>query len=219
MAEESQKFKITPEQFRATWEEAFRQVFNLPENVPEAQYEDWPVFPDPIFREGYELAFLDTDLMLLNSDLFEKLQQFLRDIGETEFAMLLTEGGLYCYSFPVNVDWDVFYNAEDQMQSVLSTSFNYFLTGQTGRWGMYYVMESDMYIAGYADEEVLSALQANFGIEGRNVEFAEKLGSDLGRLEKLVEKGYLPELTLRQGRRFRELAEQIRAEDRTSEGD
>jgi hypothetical protein len=179
--------------------------------------------PDPIFREGYKLAFLDTDLMLLNSDLFAKLQQFLRDIGETEFVILLTpyrnRGDLNNYCFPVDIDWETF--RDEPMGGTLSTilpSFPQFITGQTRLWGMYYVMESDMYIAGYADEEVLSALQANFGIEGCNVEFAEKLGSDLGRLEKLVEKGYLPELTLRQGRRFRELAEQIRAEDHASEG-
>jgi hypothetical protein len=224
MAEESQKFEIAPEQFRATWEEAFRQVFNLPENVPESQYENWPVFPDPIFRDGYKLAFLDTDLMLLNSDLFAKLQQFLLEIGETEFAILLTpyrnRGNLNNYRFPVDIDWETF--RDDPMDGTLYSilpSFPQFITGQTGQWGIYYVMESDVYIAGYADKEVLSALQANFGIEGRNVELAEKLGSDLGRLEKLAEKGYLPELTVRQGRRFRELAEQIRAEDHPSEGD
>jgi len=225
MTDKNRGSEVTPEDFREDWERAFRHVFHLPNDVPDSEHEDWPLFPDHIFREEYELAFLDTDSLLLISTWFDKLQQFLRDLGETEFAILLTpyaeNKGLICHSFPVGVDWDTFQSvpvnaaSSEVSLSTVSTSFRYFVVGRTGRWGMYYVMQWDAVIVGYADATVLEALQSAFDINGRNLELAEEIGEFIERANK----SHYDELSIRQAHRFGEIAEQIRAKDHTPEGD
>jgi hypothetical protein len=224
MPEKSRGSEVTPEEFRGEWEQPFRRVFQLPDAVPDSKHEDWPLFPDQIFWQEYELAFLDTDLLLLSSTWFDKLQQFLRDVGETEFAILLTpypgNSGLICHSFPVGVDWDTFQSvpvniaSSDVSLSTVSTSFMYFIVGRTGRWGMYFVMQWDALIVGYVDTAILEALQSAFDIDGRNVELAEEIGEFI----EGANKSHYDELSIRQAHRFREIAEQIRAEDHASEG-
>lgn len=212
-------FNISVEEFEEEWEDSFRQVFYLPDNVPEGERRDWPIFPDPVFKERYQQAFLDDrqdkELRALFRDpsLFAQLQQFLKSIGEEQFALLLIpypdHQGLSCYSFPVDVDWKTFRDtpANGMRLSTVSTSFPYLMTGLTKRWGFYYLMQWNIHIVGCADQAVLEALQDSFGIQGRNEEAAKNIVEYVEDDNDLSIHG--DELRARQARRLQELVEEI----------
>jgi hypothetical protein len=101
---DSDTFRLSRAEYEATWHQTFRQVFRLPKDV--ADQDSWAVVPDCVFREGFELAFLQR-ITTFEPD-FMELTDFLQRIGEENFAFVSGSELDLCFAFPSDVSWKDF---------------------------------------------------------------------------------------------------------------
>lgn len=207
-----QRYKLSLTRYESDWHEVLRTVFRVPEDV-EASRGDWPVLPNRIFQEGYELAFLNGDL-LREKEPFEQFKHFLWTRLDSEFVLVCVPEEVEewkRFAFPIDISWERYCGSlpgvTRSSPTIFASNYYHYLVGRSGTWGMHYSEAFDVYVVGLKGEEVLKGLQMAFGFEGRNQEWIKDIKSGFNRHSR------------EEARLFRQFAQRLQKEKPDSRAD
>lgn len=176
-------FEVGEDEISDVWP-ILQSVIQVPPLERRHDYSIWPRFPDPIFQESCDLAFLGEDLFLSASQ-FSTFKELLIEAGEKEFIVLLpldaSEGKPYeLFRYPVDLPWETLNDPHEEVPNeavpgVALSVLDHCVVGTSGWWGMGWVEPWRVYVVGYTDETVLRALQRAYNFEGRGAEVVDSL--------------------------------------------
>jgi hypothetical protein len=193
------KFELSDQEVREVWP-IIQSVFKVPDVKDRHEYDAWPRFPDSIYQDACELAFL-AENFFGSEYLLNMFRHFLIEVDEDRFFVVplpddYESSPCRVLSYSAGVNWADF-APDNRMGMFVRALFaiDHYVIGESGRWGLGWVEAWNLYMAGYKDREVLEALQSTYDFEGRGAEVIEPLPRR------------------REARRLHEIADQIRAEE------
>ena len=134
-----QKYWLEEVEYQKEWKAIQNKIFKQDVSLP-----------DLVFRLELEMIALRGGCLFVEED-FMQLQKVMQEVGDKYFVVVqdsqeFTEGEpMFRMKFPVNITWDELISGNYISSVLLEMTYNnYFVFGDSGRWGKYSATDYEM---------------------------------------------------------------------------